>query len=177
MSGIGIRYPESAITDTKHQACATNLIIGERILPQILICVADARPYQLQDLLPADARFKVLIFTGDITDGGQRTRLQKLADDMEKPEDIFEEGSPQGTENNEVFDMFAICSGKKWKLWTLHNCHNCSGITGPSTSAFFFPESEVTDYSCRFFVDDVDTTGDTRGERHTQHLVLNPLGL
>jgi phenol 2-monooxygenase len=66
----------------------------------------------LQDLLPADARFKVLIFTGDITDGGQRTRLQKLADDMEKPGTFLKRFS-QGTENNEVFDMFAICSGKK----------------------------------------------------------------
>ena len=42
--------------------------------PQIIIRAADARPFELQDLLPADTRFKVLIFAGDFADAVKAAR-------------------------------------------------------------------------------------------------------
>ncbi|KAJ6553668.1 FAD binding domain-containing protein [Mycena sp. CBHHK59/15] len=65
-SGIGIRYGESAIVHARHQACAKHLLIGQRMPPQMLICAADSRPVELQDLLPSDTLFKLLDFTGNI---------------------------------------------------------------------------------------------------------------
>ncbi|KAJ6554063.1 FAD binding domain-containing protein [Mycena sp. CBHHK59/15] len=65
-SGIGIRYGESAIVHARHQACAKHLLIGQRMPPQMLIRAADSRPVELQDLLPSDTLFKLLVFTGNI---------------------------------------------------------------------------------------------------------------
>jgi phenol 2-monooxygenase len=111
-SGIGIHYAESAIVNAKHQSVAKDLIIGQRIIPQILIRVADARPFELQDLLPADTRFKVLIFAGDITNVAQRMKVDKLAEEMSKPESFLNKYPPAG-EWEKVFDVLAIISGKK----------------------------------------------------------------
>ena len=111
-SGIGIHYAESAIVNAKHQSVAKDLIIGQRIIPQILIRVADARPFELQDLLPADTRFKVLIFAGDITNVAQRMEVDKLAEEMSKPESFLNKYPPAG-EWEKVFDVLAIISGKK----------------------------------------------------------------
>ncbi|KAF9038555.1 FAD binding domain-containing protein [Panaeolus papilionaceus] len=74
-SGIGICYAESVITNTTHQSIASNLTIGQRLLPQVFLRAADGRPYEIQDLLPSDGRFKLLVFSGDTTQGGP---LQKL---------------------------------------------------------------------------------------------------
>ena len=41
------------------------MIIGQRILPQIVLRMADRRAIDIQDVCPADTRFKVLVFTGD----------------------------------------------------------------------------------------------------------------
>lgn len=111
-SGIGIHYAESTIVDVKHQTHAKSLIIGQRMLPQILVRAADARPYELQDLLPADTRFKVLIFTGDTTDAAQRANVEKLAEEMGRPDSFLKQYTP-GQEKNEVFDILAISSAKK----------------------------------------------------------------
>jgi len=59
-SGIGVHYSPSTIVDPKHQKYAENLIIGKRILPQIFVRAADMCPVDIQDMLPADVRFKVL---------------------------------------------------------------------------------------------------------------------
>ena len=69
-SGIGIHYAPSAITDDRYQDAAAHLVVGERVVPQVLLRAADRRPYEIQDLLPSDARFKVLVFVGDNADGG-----------------------------------------------------------------------------------------------------------
>jgi phenol 2-monooxygenase len=111
-SGVGIQYSESSIVDTKHQIFAKNLIIGKRILPQILVRAADARPYELQDLLPADTRFKILVFAGDTTDAVQRTKVEKLAEEMDMPESFLKTYN-SGEDRDKVFDILAISSGKK----------------------------------------------------------------
>lgn len=50
--------------------------------PQILLRAADSRPYELHDLLPSDARFKVLVFTGNISRPTQLSKVEALAQEM-----------------------------------------------------------------------------------------------
>jgi phenol 2-monooxygenase (NADPH) len=104
-SGIGIHYQPSAIVDTADQELARNLIIGQRILPQIFVRAADARPYEIQDLLPADMRFKLLVFTGlDLAP------VNALA---EKLEPVLTALTPQGKQVHDVFDILSIVQGTK----------------------------------------------------------------
>jgi len=155
-SGIGIHYAESAIVDARHQSFAKNLIIGQRILPQILVRAADARPYELQDLLPADTRFKVLIFAGDTTDLAQRMKVEKLADEMGRPKSFLKKYTP-GEERNKVFDILAISSGKKEHV-------NYTEL----------PELFRSHWS-KVFVDDVDMTN-TQGGKAYESFGIGPSG-
>ncbi|KIM90285.1 hypothetical protein PILCRDRAFT_812015 [Piloderma croceum F 1598] len=149
-SGIGIHYAESAIVNAKHQSVAKDLIIGQRIIPQILIRVADARPFELQDLLPADTRFKVLIFAGDITNVAQRMKVDKLGEEISKPESFLNKYSPGG-EWKKVFDMLAIVSGKKEQVeYTM------------------LPEFFRSHWS-KVLIDDVDLTGRQGGKAYTSY--------
>ncbi|KAH9945763.1 FAD binding domain-containing protein [Amylocystis lapponica] len=99
-SGIGVHYASSAIVNTTHQSHASNLIIGERFLPHVFVRVADGRPYNVQDLLPSDARYKIVAL-----------RINALADALDKPESFlhrFARGAP-----STVFDILAISSAKR----------------------------------------------------------------
>lgn len=114
-SGIGIHYAPSTITDVTYQSLAPGLPIGQRIIPQILIRAADSRPYELQDLCPADTKFKVLIFLGDIADPVQTERAQKLAEALGKPESFLSKygRSKSGVAGWKVFELLTICATKK----------------------------------------------------------------
>ncbi|EIN03849.1 hypothetical protein PUNSTDRAFT_77498 [Punctularia strigosozonata HHB-11173 SS5] len=104
-SGIRVHYEPSAIVDNARQELARNLTIGERVLPQQFVRAADARPYELQDLLPADVRFKILVFTGHDL-GPARTLAERL-------EPALSELTPRDKSVQDVFDILSIVQGKK----------------------------------------------------------------
>ncbi|KAF9466163.1 FAD binding domain-containing protein [Collybia nuda] len=111
-SGIGIHYGESSIVATLHQSYARGLSIGKRMPPQILIRAADARPFELQDLLPSDTRFKVLIFAGDTSQATQRAKVDNLAVDMSASHRFLKTYSPSG-DIFAAFDILSISSATK----------------------------------------------------------------
>jgi len=111
MSGIGIQYSASEIVHTKYQRFAGALVIGRRMLPQAFVRAADIRPVELHDLLPADVRFKLLFFVGELT----KTRiaeLNALAEELSKPSSILHKYSADGNIST-VFDILTIMTGKK----------------------------------------------------------------
>jgi phenol 2-monooxygenase (NADPH) len=61
-------------------------MVGMCIPPQIIIRVADARPFEIQDLYPADTKFRILLFVGNVMDSDQAQRVHNLATDMGKSE-------------------------------------------------------------------------------------------
>ena len=111
-SGIGVHYSPSVAVVDKYQSLATNLIIGERIPPQVFIRGADGRAFELQDLLPADVRYKVLVFTGDLDDSLQQERVDSLVKDLQKPESFFTRYASNGSSDSR-FDIMTISKGKK----------------------------------------------------------------
>lgn len=110
-SGTNVHYPPSAIVSEAYQHLASNLIIGERMLPHVFICAADARPFDIQDFLPADTRFKILAFLGDISNGQQFARMKKLADDIVSPKNFYRKFGSE--DPSRVFDIVSIGSGRK----------------------------------------------------------------
>jgi phenol 2-monooxygenase len=113
VSGIGIHYGSSAITNGVHQQCAPHLIIGKRMPPQIFIRAADARPYEIQDMLPSDTRFKLLFFVGDLTE--ERIReLDALSNEMRDPSCFLQKyGYPEEEKAQSMFSIITIMSGDK----------------------------------------------------------------
>ncbi|KAG6876188.1 hypothetical protein C0992_000550 [Termitomyces sp. T32_za158] len=113
-SGIDICYQKSAIVHIDHQAAARGLVIGKRVPAQRVTRVADGRQYELQDLLPSDTRFKVLVFTGDISDADQRANVEKLVADMGAENGFLKRYSPNST----AFDIISIASNNDNILYT-----------------------------------------------------------
>jgi phenol 2-monooxygenase len=112
-SGIGVHYMPSAIVDTTHQACASSIIIGQRMLPQIFVRVADARPIELHDMLPADTRFKLLLFVGLLT-SEQLGKVRKLAEDLQLPSSFLQKYDyPADGKVQSMFDIIPIAAGHK----------------------------------------------------------------
>lgn len=82
-SGIGIRYGPSSITNNADQSVAKNLTIGQRVLPQIFLRAADSRPVEIQDLLPSNGLFKLLVFLGDTSDPEQLEKVRAISKELE----------------------------------------------------------------------------------------------
>lgn len=139
-SGTGVHYRSSDIVDTTHQSFATNLIIGQRMRPAILIRAADSRPYELQDLIPSDTRFKALVFTGDTTDPHQLVKLNKLAEQLVAPDAFLNHFA-----NKEIFDIISISSANK------------ANVRYTDIPVFLRP------HWSKVFIDDTDVTGKQGG--------------
>ncbi|KAI0291528.1 FAD binding domain-containing protein [Multifurca ochricompacta] len=79
-------------------AAASNLIIGQRLLPHVLVRAADAREVNIQDLAPADTRFKLFVFPGDHT--------QTVAAYLDNSQRFF-------YKRRDAFDVITILQGTK----------------------------------------------------------------
>lgn len=108
-----MHYAPSVFVNTTHQARAPNLIIGQRMPPQVFIRGADARPLEIQDLLPADTRFKILVFAGDTADPQQFSRVQTLAEELGRPDAFLKRFSAGKGDVAAVFDVLTITASKK----------------------------------------------------------------
>ena len=73
---------------------------------------ADALPCELQDLLPSDFRYKLLVFTGDLNDALQQERIESTVKGLQKPE-IFLAKYASKESSNSRFDIIAISKGNK----------------------------------------------------------------
>ncbi|KAI9566928.1 FAD binding domain-containing protein [Boletus coccyginus] len=152
-SGIEVQYSPSGIVDPKHQKCAESLIIGKRMLPQIFVRAADIRPIDIQDMLPADVRFKVLFFVGGLTET-RVAELRLLAEELSKPSSVLHKYSADGNIST-VFDIITIAAGTK---------DDTNHLVVP---AFFRP------HWTKVLLDDTDMTG-TKGGRAYARFGIDP---
>ncbi|KAF9233477.1 FAD binding domain-containing protein [Melanogaster broomeanus] len=152
-SGIGVHYSPSAIVEVKHQKCAQSLTIGQRMLPQVFVRAADMRPIEIQDMLPADTRFKVLLFVGHLADR-RITELNLLAEELSKCSTFLHKYGADGTISS-VFDIITITSGMKEDIEYL----NVPKLFRPHWS--------------RVLLDDTDVTG-SKGGHGYERFGINP---
>jgi phenol 2-monooxygenase len=101
-SGVGVHYAPSVVTEPAHQAAAPNLIIGQRLLPHILVRAADAREVNIQDLAPSNACFKLFVFPGD----GEHA--QTVAAHLARPECFFNKHRLR-----DAFEIVTVLQGSK----------------------------------------------------------------
>ncbi|KAF2965828.1 hypothetical protein GQX73_g7730 [Xylaria multiplex] len=79
-AGLATQYTDSIITATTRSqpSLATKLTVGMRFPSTLVIRVGDARQMWLTRALPADSRWHLAVFGGDIQDAGAAQRLQKV---------------------------------------------------------------------------------------------------
>ncbi len=110
-SGLSLHYEPSAIVDNRFQTCASQLIVGERMLSIDFICAADARPVNIQDMLPADMRFKILTFVGNIADEATAARVRALAEQLAESDCFLQRYAHAGKDS--AFDLICISASSK----------------------------------------------------------------
>ncbi|KIJ21010.1 hypothetical protein PAXINDRAFT_66286 [Paxillus involutus ATCC 200175] len=137
-SGTGVHYSPSAIVEARNQKYAPGLVIGQRMPPQIFIRAADMRPIEIQDMLPADIRFKLLLFVGHLTET-RIARLNLLAEDLSKPTAFLQKYSAHGN-NSSIFDIVTVTAGKKDDI----NYLNVPALFRPHWSKVLLDDIDVT---------------------------------
>ncbi|KIM53930.1 hypothetical protein SCLCIDRAFT_1222455 [Scleroderma citrinum Foug A] len=137
-SGIGVHYEPSEIVNIKHQQCARNLVIGQRMLPQIFVRAADARPVDIQDLLPADMRWKILVFLGTLDDS-RLPRVELLAKELNEPTSFLRKYPVEG-HIPQMFDIIAIVAGNKSNF----NYLSVPDLFRPHWSKVLLDDTDVT---------------------------------
>lgn len=80
-AGLVTRYDPSVITaaaTAAQAALAAKLTVGMRFPSARVVRVGDARPVWLTRALPADSRWHLVVFGGDVRDGDAAKRLQQV---------------------------------------------------------------------------------------------------
>jgi phenol 2-monooxygenase len=95
---VGVHYAPSAAIDPSHQAAAENLIIGQRLLPHVLVRAADTREFNIQDFAPSDSRFKLFVFPGEHAD--------RVGSFLERPEGFF-------NKRRDAYSVITVLQGDK----------------------------------------------------------------
>ena len=137
------------MADTKHrvesdQSLATEVLLGKRIPSVKILNQSDARPWHLQEVLPSNGRWRVLVFPGDIQDSDQNAKLHKLADGIDRPESFIHAHTPKGAKSDEVIEILTVHASPR------------QNVTIFDFPAVFRPYDEVDgwDYN-KIYVDDV----------------------
>jgi phenol 2-monooxygenase (NADPH) len=100
-SGVGVHYAPSTLTNATHQSAASNLIIGQRLLPHILVRAADAREVNIQDFAPSNARFKLFVFPGN------HAHAHGVAAYLNRPECFLNK------HHRDAFEIITVLQGSK----------------------------------------------------------------
>jgi len=167
-SGIGIHYPPSRITQIpgEHvEKFASNLTIGTRMPPQIILRAADARPFELQDLLPSDTRFKVIVFSGDVNaPGAQKDKLLYFASAACGEDGVLSRlGARRLLGESTQGAAGTVTSGKSWT--TVFEV--LTVVVGKKeTVNFTSVPAEMVSHWSKVYVDDVEVRGSSGGKAY-----------
>ncbi|KIM62707.1 hypothetical protein SCLCIDRAFT_24775 [Scleroderma citrinum Foug A] len=140
-SGVGVHYGPSEIVNIKHQQCARNLVIGQRILPQIFLIFV--------------GRFS---FFFGILDESRLPRAKLLANDLNEPTSFLRKYPVDG-QIPRMFDIIAIVAGNRSNF----NYLNVPAFFRPHWSKVLLDDTDITGtmgggaYK-RFGIDTNDTT-------------------
>lgn len=111
-SGIGVHYAPSSVVSPTYQSAASGLPIGQRVLPQMFLRAADGRPFEIQDVLPSDTRFKVLVFTGDTSDPEQLLKVNDVAEGLKRVLQLY----APGRDVVKMFDVLTFSAAVKERV-------------------------------------------------------------
>ncbi|KAJ4159541.1 uncharacterized protein LMH87_008439 [Akanthomyces muscarius] len=91
-----------------NQELAPGLVVGKRIPSVKILSQADARPWHLQELLPSNGRWRVLVFPGDVQSQAQAAQLIDVANSFDASNSFVYCFTPAGGPIDAVFEIFAI---------------------------------------------------------------------
>ncbi|KAK6865480.1 hypothetical protein PG995_002008 [Apiospora arundinis] len=120
--GSAVPAPAAAMSEedfSKKQALATGIPVGMRFNSFQVLNQSDARPWQFQQRLPADGRFRVVLFAGDIHNAQQKARVEAFCAKLDAPSSFLHRvvvGDDSGVQDglHSVVEILTIHSAKRW---------------------------------------------------------------
>lgn len=95
------------------QSLATGLPIGMRFNSFKVLNQADARPWHFQERLPADGRFRIVLFAGDILSPAQKARVDAFCTALDKPTSFLRRATPASATIDSVVEVLTIHSSPR----------------------------------------------------------------
>ena len=85
---ITAQYEDSIISSVATSRCelAKKVVVGLRLPSTRLTRMGDAKPMHLSKAMPADSRWRILIFGGDISQSMSADKLNRLRNYLDSPE-------------------------------------------------------------------------------------------
>jgi phenol 2-monooxygenase (NADPH) len=109
------------IVQEPSQTIAKYITVGKRFPPELILVAYDDKLTQIHDILPSDARFKVLVFTGDLYQGNRKEVVKTVADKFVEGKLRTERSyvGPNYIESTRMVDTYTIVKGRKGdvKYW------------------------------------------------------------
>lgn len=93
-NGNGVRTDSRRVIGK--QGLAPNIQLGMRMPSFQVLNQADARPWQFQEFLKSDGRFRIVVFAGDLRLKTQFGRVQKLAEHLASENSCIRRYTPAG---------------------------------------------------------------------------------
>ena len=95
------------------QGLATGLPIGMRFNSFKVLNQACARPWHFQERLPADGRFRVVLFAGNILQAAQKARVDRFCSALTAKESFLHAVTPPDMGIDSIIEVLTIHSAKR----------------------------------------------------------------
>ncbi|KAI0481306.1 FAD binding domain-containing protein [Xylariaceae sp. FL0804] len=111
-AGQAIRYENSVLTAAApgDAALAAGVTVGMRFPSAQVVRLCDARTLQLATALPADARWHIVVFGGDVLESSELRRLHEMSTVLVN---IIREFTPPDFEPDSVINPILVLSSKR----------------------------------------------------------------
>ncbi|KAL2825188.1 FAD binding domain-containing protein [Aspergillus cavernicola] len=115
-SGIAVDYCASVIVakETESnpvistQELAPEIKLGKRIPSVKILSQADARPWHLQERLPSNGRWRVMVFAGDVTKPSQKEIIERLGAALDSKTSFLQRYKPAGAHYDSVIEVLTV---------------------------------------------------------------------
>ncbi|PGG95582.1 hypothetical protein AJ79_09972 [Helicocarpus griseus UAMH5409] len=124
-SAIAVDYQDSLIV-TRKTSSASQLItkeetgrtikVGMRMPSFRVLNQSDARPWQLQERLPSDGRWRILLFAGNLTDPLTLSRYNTLGEKLAAPQSFLRRFTPASAKIDSTIEILTIHSAPRREI-------------------------------------------------------------
>lgn len=117
-AGLTATYEDSPITRAawSDQSLASNLKVGMRFPSTQVVRFCDAKAMHLVKALPADGRWRVIIFAGDIRDERAAKRLNQLGDYLLSTEGPVRAFTPKEADIDSLIEIIVVLCGSRVEI-------------------------------------------------------------
>lgn len=95
------------------QELAPEVKIGKRMPSVKVLSQADARPWHIQERLPSNGRWRVMVFAGDVTNQPQKEKIERLGAVLGSKGSFLQRYKPTGARYDSVIEVLTVHAGPR----------------------------------------------------------------